>query len=315
MKFLVTGAAGFIASNYLEIMVNKYHNDFFICFDKLTYAGDIERLKDLSNKPNFIFIKGDICSKKDVSNIFKKYKIDYVINFAAETHVDTSIKDPSIFFETNVEGVVNLLNYSVKYKVKRFHQVSTDEVYGSTELDSKYQFKEIDNLNPSNPYSSSKASADLIALAYSKTYGLDVTISRSSNNFGKNQNSEKLIPLVIEKALKNEHIPIYGNGLNVRDWIYVEDNCHAIDFIVRNGKKGEIYNISTHNELSNIEIVHRTLSYIGKSFDLIEHVEDRKAHDKRYALNTKKLAELGYNFENSNFDEHLKKTIEFYKGR
>ena len=315
MIFIITGAAGFIGSNYLEIMVNKYHNDFFICFDKLTYAGDIQRLKYLTNKPNFIFVKGDICSKKCVSNIFKKYKVDYIVNFAAETHVDTSIKDPSIFFKTNVEGVVNLLNHAVKYKIKRFHQVSTDEVYGSTELDSTYQFKEIDILNPSNPYSSSKASADLIALAYSKTYGLDVTISRSSNNFGKNQNSEKLIPLVIEKALKNEHIPIYGNGLNVRDWIYVEDNCHAIDFIVRNGKKGEIYNVSTHNELSNIEIVHRILNYLGKSFDLIEHVEDRKAHDKRYALNTKKLAELGYNFENSNFNEHLKKTIEFYKGR
>ena len=315
MNFLITGAAGFIGSNYLEIMVNKYHKDLFICFDKLTYAGDINRLKGLFNKPNFVFVKGDICSKKDVSNIFKKYKIDYIVNFAAETHVDKSIKDPSIFFKSNVEGVVNLLNHAVKYKIKRFHQVSTDEVYGSTDLDSKYQFKETDILNPSNPYSSSKASADLIALAYSKTYGLDVTISRSSNNFGKNQNSEKLIPLVIEKALKNEHIPIYGNGLNVRDWIYVEDNCNAIDFIVRNGKKGEIYNISTHNELSNIEIVHRTLSYLGKSFDLIKYVEDRKAHDKRYALNTEKLAKLGYNFRNSNFDEYLKRTIEFYKGR
>ena len=315
MFFIITGAAGFIGSNYLEIMVNKYHKDFFICFDKLTYAGDIERLRDLTNKPNFIFIKGDICSKKDVSNIFKKYKIDYIINFAAETHVDTSIKDPSIFFKTNVEGVVNLLNHAVKYKIKRFHQVSTDEVYGSTDLDSKYQFKEIDILNPSNPYSSSKASADLIALAYSKTYGLDVTISRSSNNFGKNQNSEKLIPLVIDKALKNERIPIYGNGLNVRDWIYVEDNCDAIDFIVRNGKKGEIYNISTHNELSNIEIVKRILNYLGKPLDLIEYVEDRKAHDKRYALNTEKLAKLGYNFKNNTFDEDLKKTIEFYKGK
>lgn len=315
MNFLITGSAGFIGSNYLEIMVNKYHNDFFICFDKLTYAGDIERFKDLTNKPNFIFVKGDICSKKDVSNIFKKYKIDYIVNFAAETHVDTSIKDPSIFFKTNVEGVVNLLNYAVKYKVKRFHQVSTDEVYGSTDLDSKYQFKETDILCPSNPYSSSKASADLIALAYSKTYGLDVTISRSSNNFGKNQNSEKLIPLVIDKALKNEQIPIYGNGLNVRDWIYVEDNCDAIDFIVRNGKKGEIYNISTHNELSNIEIVKRILNHLGKPLDLIEYVEDRKAHDKRYALNTEKLAKLGYNFKNSSFDEDLKKTIEFYEGK
>ena len=294
-------------------MVNKYPNDTYICFDKLTYAGNLENLDKIKDKPNFKFIKGDITSINDVENVFKSYKLDYVINFAAESHVDRSINNPNIFLDTNIMGVATLLNTCVKYGIKRFHQVSTDEVYGDLPLDKpEFLFNELSPLKPSSPYSASKASADLLCLAYHRTYNLPLTISRCSNNYGPYQYLEKLIPLMIDNAKNNKKLPIYGDGLNVRDWIYVDDHNLAIDLIVRNAKDGSIYNIGSNNEKNNIFIIKTILKELGKDESLISYVTDRKGHDKRYAIDSSKLQkELGWKPLTS-FDDGIKKTISWY---
>ncbi len=294
-------------------MVNKYPNDTYICFDKLTYAGNLENLDKIKDKPNFKFIKGDITSINDVENVFKSYKLDYVINFAAESHVDRSIDNPNIFLDTNIMGVATLLNACVKYGIKRFHQVSTDEVYGDLPLDKpELLFNELSPLKPSSPYSASKASADLLCLAYHRTYNLPLTISRCSNNYGPYQYLEKLIPLMIDNAKNNKKLPIYGDGLNVRDWIYVDDHNLAIDLIVRNAKDGSIYNIGSNNEKNNLFIIKTILKELGKDESLISYVPDRKGHDRRYAIDSSKLQkELGWKPLTS-FDDGIKKTISWY---
>ena len=313
MIFLITGGAGFIGSNFLNLMVNKYPNDTYICFDKLTYAGNLENLDKIKDKPNFKFIKGDITSIDDVENVFKSYKLDYVINFAAESHVDRSINNPNIFLDTNIMGVATLLNACVEYGIKRFHQVSTDEVYGDLPLDKpELLFNELSPLKPSSPYSASKASADLLCLAYHRTYNLPLTISRCSNNYGPYQYLEKLIPLMIDNAKNNKKLPIYGDGLNVRDWIYVDDHNLAIDLIVRNAKDGSIYNIGSNNEKNNLFIIKTILKELGKDESLISYVPDRKGHDRRYAIDSSKLQkELGWKPLTS-FDDGIKKTISWY---
>ena len=280
---------------------------------KLTYAGNLENLNKIKDKPNFKFIKGDITSINDVENVFKTYKLDYVINFAAESHVDRSIDNPNIFLDTNIMGVATLLNACGNYGIKRFHQVSTDEGYGDLPLDKpEFLFNELSPLKPSSPYSASKASADLLCLAYHRTFNLPLTISRCSNNYGPYQYLEKLIPLMIDNAKNNKKLPIYGDGLNVRDWIYVDDHNLAIDLIVRNAKDGSIYNIGSNNEKNNIEIVKTILKELGKDESLISYVPDRKGHDRRYAIDSSKLQkELGWKPLTS-FDDGIKKTISWY---
>ncbi len=313
MIFLVTGGAGFIGSNFLNLMVNKYPEDTYICFDKLTYAGNLQNLEKIKNKPNFKFVKGDITSTNDVEKVFKTYKLDYVINFAAESHVDRSIDNPNIFLDTNIMGVATLLNACNKFGIKRYHQVSTDEVYGDLPLDKpELLFNEQNPLKASSPYSASKASADLLCLAYHRTYNLPITISRCSNNYGPYQFLEKLIPLMIDNAKNNKKLPIYGDGLNVRDWLYVDDHNLAIDLIVRNAKDGSIYNIGGNNERNNLYIVKTILKELGKDESLIHYVSDRKGHDRRYAIDSSKLQkELGWKPQTS-FEEGIKKTISWY---
>lgn len=312
-KFLVTGGAGFIGSNFLNIMVKKYPSNFYVCLDALTYAGNLENIKDVSLLPNFKFVHGNICDKNLVFSLFEKEKFDYVINFAAETHVDRSIKNPEKFIETNITGTVALLEASVKHGVKRFHQISTDEVYGDLPLEYKGKgFNENSNLNPSNPYSASKASADLITLAYAKTYGLDVTISRCSNNYGPRQFSEKLIPLIIKNIKEGKNIPIYGDGNNVRDWIYVEDHCEAIDLIINKGRSGQIYNISAHYELANISLAKLIINKFGLDDERITFVNDRLGHDLRYSLDTEKIEnELSWH-PSVSFEEGIEKTLNWF---
>ena len=268
--FLITGGAGFIGGNYLHLMTKKYPEDRFVCLDALTYAGNLETLQPISNLPNFRFVHGDIRDRKKVYSLFEEERFDYVINFAAESHVDRSIENPQIFLETNIIGTSVLLDACKNYQVKRFHQVSTDEVYGDLPLDrSDLLFKEDTPLHTSSPYSSSKAAADLLVLAYHRTYSLPITISRCSNNYGPYQFPEKMIPLMIQKASRDEKLPVYGDGKNVRDWLHVFDHCQAIDLIVRNGKDGEVYNVGGHNERSNIEVVKTILKSLNKSEDLI----------------------------------------------
>ena len=312
-KFLVTGGAGFIGSNFLNIMVKKYPSNFYVCLDALTYAGNLENIKDVSLLPNFKFVHGNICDKNLVFSLFEKEKFDYVINFAAETHVDRSIKNPEKFIETNITGTVALLEASVKHGVKRFHQISTDEVYGDLPLEYKGKgFNENSNLNPSNPYSASKASADLITLAYAKTYGLDVTISRCSNNYGPRQFSEKLIPLIIKNIKEGKNIPIYGDGNNVRDWIYVGDHCEAIDLIINKGRSGQIYNISAHYELANISLAKLIINKFGLDDERITFVNDRLGHDLRYFLDTEKIEnELSWH-PSVSFEEGIEKTLNWF---
>lgn len=312
MKFLITGGAGFIGGNYLNIMTRKYPDDDFVCFDSLTYAGNKETLAMTMNRKNFKFVKGDIRNRNEVNNLFAKENFDIVINFAAESHVDRSISEPTIFLETNILGVSVLMDACRKYGIKRFHQVSTDEVYGELPYDRPdILFCETSPLNPSSPYSASKASADLLVMAYHKTYNLPVTISRSTNNYGPYQFPEKLIPLMTERALKNQRLPVYGDGSNIRDWLYVDDNCCAIDLIVRKGRDGEIYNVGGNNERSNLEVVKTILRVLGKPDSLIDHIKDRPGHDKRYGVNSKKIqAEIGW-IPYHNFETELKKTIEW----
>ena len=312
MTYLITGGAGFIGANYCLYFLNSpYHkDDLLVVVDKLTYASNDLVIKLSKENKRVIFVKEDITRYNKMNLIFKQYHFDYVINFAAESHVDRSIVNPKLFIDNNINGTLNLLKLSLKYKVKRFHQVSTDEVYGATSLSSSYRFKESDNLLPTNPYSVSKASCDLLVLSFYKTYGLNVTISRSSNNFGLYQYHEKLIPLVIKKAMNNEYIPVYGDGKNIRDWIDVKDHVYAIDEIVLKGKEGEIYNVSSHNEYSNLEIVKFILSILNKDENLIKFVKDRKGHDARYALDTSKLNnELKISFSEDDFFEKLKEYV------
>ena len=311
MTYLITGGAGFIGTNYCLYFLEKetHKDDVLVVVDKMSYASN-QVIKSMSDGKKIIFIQEDLTKYNKVNQIFKKFHFDYVINFAAESHVDRSISKPELFIKNNIDLTLNLLKLSLKYKVKRFHQVSTDEVYGATSLSSSYRFKESDNLLPTNPYSVSKASCDLLVLSFYKTYGLNVTISRSSNNFGLYQYHEKLIPLVIKKAMNNEYIPVYGDGKNIRDWIDVKDHVYAIDEIVLKGKEGEIYNVSSHNEYSNLEIVKFILSILNKDENLIKFVKDRKGHDARYALDTSKLNnELKISFSKSDFFEKLKEYV------
>lgn len=313
MKILVTGGAGFIGSNFLQYMVDKYDNYSFICLDALTYAGNYENLESILNKNNFKFIRGDITDKEKVEKLFEEEKFDWVINFAAESHVDNSIKNPNIFLMTNIIGTQVLLDASLKYKIKRYHQISTDEVYGDLPLDRKdLKFQETTPIHTSSPYSASKASADLLVQAYIRTYNLPATISRCSNNYGPFQFPEKLIPVVISKALNNEKIPVYGNGLNVRDWIHVHDHNTAVDLIMHKGKIGEVYNIGGNSERTNIELVKLILRELDKSEELITFVEDRKGHDLRYAIDSTKIeTELGWK-RSFNFDKGIRDTIKWY---
>ena len=313
MKFLITGGAGFIGSNYCHYVVNKYPEDKFVCLDALTYAGNYNNIKSLEDKDNFKFVKGDITDRDLVDKLFAEEKFDVVINFAAESHVDNSIKNPGIFLTTNIIGTQVLMDASLKYNVKRYHQVSTDEVYGDLPLDRPdLLFTEDTPIHTSSPYSSSKAGADLLVGAYYRTFGLPVTISRCSNNYGPYQFPEKLIPLMVSKALRNEKLPVYGTGENVRDWIHVHDHNVGVDLIVRNGKVGEVYNLGGHSERTNLTVVKTILKQLGKSEDLIEYVADRKGHDLRYAIDsTKAEKELGWT-RTYTFEDGIKETIDWY---
>ena len=311
-KFLVTGGAGFIGGNFLHMMVNKYPNDEYVCIDALTYAGNMETLAPIMDKPNFKFVHGNICDRDLVFKLFEEEKFDYVINFSAESHVDRSIENPRIFLETNILGTQTLMDACRKYGIKRYHQVSTDEVYGDLPLDRPdLFFTEETPIHTSSPYSASKAAADLLVLAYNRTFKLPVTISRCSNNYGPYHFPEKLIPLMIQKALKNEKLPVYGKGENVRDWLYVGDHCTAIDLVVRNGRDGEVYNIGGHNERTNLEVVKTILRELGKDESLINYVTDRPGHDLRYAMDpTKITTELGWKPVH-NFDTGIIETIKW----
>lgn len=313
MKIIVTGGAGFIGSNFIFYEMKKHPEDRIICLDKLTYAGNLSTLKSVMDKPNFRFIKADICDENAVNKLFEEEKPDIVVNFAAESHVDRSIEDPNVFLNTNIMGTATLMNACRKYGIKRYHQVSTDEVYGDLPLDRPdLFFTEETPIHTSSPYSSSKAGADLLVLAYHRTYGLPVTISRCSNNYGPYHFPEKLIPLMIANALADKPLPVYGEGLNVRDWLYVEDHCKAIDLIIRNGRVGEVYNIGGHNEKRNIDIVKIICKELNKPESLITHVTDRKGHDMRYAIDPTKIKnELGW-YPETKFEDGIKKTIKWY---
>lgn len=313
MTIIVTGGAGFIGSNFVYYQLNNHQDDKIVCLDKLTYAGNLSTLKTALNNRNFKFVKGDICDKEVVEKLFSEEKPDVVVNFAAESHVDRSITDPDLFLKTNVMGTANLMNACRKYGIKRFHQVSTDEVYGDLPLDRPdLFFTEQTPIKTSSPYSSSKAAADLLVTAYHRTYGLPVSISRCSNNYGAYHFPEKLIPLTIINALQDKPIPVYGEGLNVRDWLYVDDHCKAIDMIIRRGKDGEVYNVGGHNEKRNIDIVKLICKELGKPESLIKHVADRKGHDMRYAIDPSKIKrELGW-YPETRFDEGIKKTVKWY---
>lgn len=313
MKFLVTGGAGFIGSNFMYYMVNKYPEDVFVCLDALTYAGNYDYIKPLEVKNNFKFVKGDIRDSEFIDKLFNDEKFDIVVNFAAESHVDNSIKNPNIFAETNILGTMVLMNASKKYGVKRFHQISTDEVYGELPIDEPEKlFTETTPICASSPYSASKAGADLQVMAYARTFKLPVTISRCSNNYGPYQLNEKLIPLTISRAIKNEPIPVYGTGENIRDWIHVHDHNVGIDMIIRKGRENEIYNLGGHAERTNIYVVKKILEYLGKPESLITFVADRPGHDKRYAIDSSKVEkELGWTREFT-FESGLKETVEWY---
>lgn len=313
MKILVTGAAGFIGSNFVYYLLENHQNDEIIGLDVLTYAGNLENLKNALNHKNFTFVKGDICDKEFIEDIFKKYDFDYVVNFAAESHVDRSTKDPGIFLKTNIIGTQILMDECLKYPKTRFHQVSTDEVYGDLPLDRPdLLFSEDTPLHASSPYSASKAAADLMVLAYHRTFKLNATISRCSNNYGPYQFPEKLIPLMINNALSNKKLPVYGKGINVRDWLHVYDHCSAIDLIMRNSVSGSVYNVGGNNERKNIEVVLTILKQLNKSEDLITYVTDRKGHDLRYGINADKIKnELGWSAK-YNFENGIKETINWY---
>lgn len=313
MKFIITGGAGFIGSNFIYYQLKHHSEDEFICLDKLTYAGNLSSLKGAMQQPNFKFVRGDIADRDFVYRLFEAEKPDIVVNFAAESHVDRSILEPELFLKTNVIGTGVLMDACRKYGIKRYHQVSTDEVYGDLPLDRPdLFFTEETPLHTSSPYSASKASADLLVLAYHRTYGLPVTISRCSNNYGPYHFPEKLIPLMIINALHDKALPVYGDGANVRDWLYVEDHCSAIDLIIREGHEGEVYNVGGHNEKSNLDVVKIILKALGKSEDLITFVKDRPGHDRRYAIDPTKIHnELGW-LPQTKFEDGIAQTIEWY---
>ncbi|MEG2353341.1 MAG: dTDP-glucose 4,6-dehydratase [Clostridium sp.] len=322
--YLVTGGAGFIGSNFVLYMLDKYKDAKIVNLDALTYAGNLENLSSIENNENHIFVQGDICDAEVVSGLFKKYDIDYVVNFAAESHVDRSIKEPELFAKTNVLGTVNMLNCAKnawevngvwKEGVKFLH-VSTDEVYGS--LGDVGFFMENTPIDPHSPYSASKAGSDLMVKAYADTFKMPVNITRCSNNYGPYQFPEKLIPLLINNCLDHKDLPVYGDGLNIRDWLFVEDHCKAIDMVINNGILGEVYNVGGHNERTNIEIVRKVVSYLNETVDkevtenLIKYVEDRKGHDKRYGIDPTKIKEeLGW-YPETTFEVGIEKTIKWY---
>lgn len=310
---IITGGAGFIGANFIFYM-RKVHPDYrIVCLDKLTYAGNLSTLKDIMGQPNFRFVKMDICDREAVYGLFEEEHPDVVVNFAAESHVDRSIENPEIFLQTNIIGTSVLMDACRKYGIERYHQVSTDEVYGDLPLDRPdLYFTEATPIHTSSPYSSSKAGADLLVGAYHRTYGLPITISRCSNNYGPYQFPEKLIPLMIANALDDKSLPVYGDGKNVRDWLYVEDHCKAIDLIIHHGTVGEVYNIGGHNEMANIDIVKLICQALDKPESLITHVTDRKGHDRRYAIDPTKIHhELGW-LPETKFADGIKKTIQWY---
>ncbi len=313
MKLFVTGGAGFIGSNFIFYMLDKYKDYKIVCLDKLTYAGNLSTLSSVMGHPNFRFSKTDICDRKAVYQLFEEEHPDIVVNFAAESHVDRSIENPEVFLDTNIKGTAVMMDACRKYGITRYHQVSTDEVYGDLPLDRPDLFFSEDTpLHTSSPYSSSKAGADLLVLSYFRTYGLPVTISRCSNNYGPYHFPEKLIPLMIANALADKPLPVYGKGENVRDWLYVQDHCKAIDLIIHNGRPGEVYNVGGHNEMKNIDIVKLICKELGRPESLITYVADRKGHDMRYAIDPAKIhRELGWSPE-TKFADGIKKTIKWY---
>ncbi len=313
MTILVTGGAGFIGSNFIFYLLKKYPAYRIVCLDKLTYAGNLSTLSSVLDRPNFRFVRLDICDREGVFRHFEEERPDIVVNFAAESHVDRSILDPGIFLQTNILGTATLMDACRKFGIRRFHQVSTDEVYGDLPLTRPdLFFTEETPLHTSSPYSASKASADLLVLAYHRTYSLPVTISRCSNNYGLYQFPEKLIPLMIINALDEKPLPVYGTGENVRDWLYVEDHCKAIDLILHKGREGEVYNVGGHNERKNIDIVRIICKALGKSESLITYVADRKGHDLRYAIDPTKIhTELGW-LPETKFEDGIQKTIQWY---
>ncbi|MCI6028773.1 MAG: dTDP-glucose 4,6-dehydratase [Clostridiales bacterium] len=313
MVILVTGGAGFIGSNFIYYELDKYAEDRIVCIDALTYAGNLETLEEALKNERFVFYRGDIADGEFVNGVFAKEHPDIMVNFAAESHVDRSIEAPDIFLRTNVIGTMTLLEACRNYGIQRFHQVGTDEVYGDLPLDrTDLFFTEETPIHTSSPYSASKAAADLLVLAYHRTYGLPVTISRCSNNYGPYHFPEKLIPLMISRALADESLPVYGSGENVRDWLYVKDHCSAIDLVMRKGRNGEVYNIGGHNERTNLQVVKTILKELGKPETLITYVKDRPGHDMRYAIDPTKIrGELGWQPETS-FDDGIKQTIRWY---
>ncbi|NMS89704.1 dTDP-glucose 4,6-dehydratase [Clostridioides difficile] len=312
-KILITGGAGFIGSNFVHYMLNKYVDCFVVNLDLLTYAGNLETLRDIQDNSKYRFVKGDISDRENVYKLFEEEKFDIVVNFAAESHVDRSVENPQLFIQTNIIGTQVLLDACRKYGIKRYHQISTDEVYGDLPIDRKdLFFTEKSAINPSSPYSASKAAADLLVNSYYRTYGLPITISRCSNNYGPYHFPEKLIPLMILNTLEDKSLPVYGNGANVRDWLHVYDHCTAIDLIIHKGNIGEIYNIGGHNERSNVEIVKIILNLLDKSEDLISYVKDRPGHDLRYAIDPSKIeSELGWKAK-YDFDLGIKETVKWY---
>lgn len=313
MKIIVTGGAGFIGSNFIFHMLKSHPEDYIICLDKLTYAGNLSTLAPIMDNAHFRFVRADICDRKAVDALFEEEHPNMVVNFAAESHVDRSIENPQLFLETNIIGTSVLMDTCRKYGIQRYHQVSTDEVYGDLPLDRPdLFFTEATPIHTSSPYSSSKASADLLVLAYYRTYGLPVTISRCSNNYGPYHFPEKLIPLMIINALHDKPLPVYGDGQNVRDWLYVEDHCRAIDLILQKGRVGEVYNVGGHNEMKNIDIVKLICKALGKPESLIHFVKDRKGHDRRYAIDPAKIhRELGW-LPETKFADGIQKTIQWY---
>ena len=313
LKLLITGGCGFIGSHFLRKILTETNFDV-VNLDKLTYAGKLENTADFAENPRYRFVEGSICNKKIVDGLISES--DTVVNFAAESHVDNSIDNPQVFVETNVLGTQTLLDSARKHSLEKFLQISTDEVYGDLPLDSTEKFREHDELKPSSPYSASKASADMLCLAAWRTFGQPITISRCSNNFGTHQLAEKLMPLVISRALGNEKIPVYGDGKNVRDWIHVNDHCSAILKILEKGKTGEIYNVGADNEVANIDLVKLLLKILEKNEKLIEFVKDRPGHDRRYAIDSNKIqSELGWQPEHVNFEEELEKMVAWYKNK
>ena len=313
MNIIVTGGAGFIGSNFIFYELENHPEDRFICVDKLTYAGNLSTLAPVMDKSNFRFVKMDICDREGIYRLFEEEKPDIVVNFAAESHVDRSIENPEIFLQTNIIGTSTLMDACRKYGITRYHQVSTDEVYGDLPLDRPDLFFTEDTpIRTSSPYSASKAGADLLVMAYHRTFALPVTISRCSNNYGPYHFPEKLIPLMIANCLNDKPLPVYGEGLNIRDWLYVEDHCKAIDLVIRRGRVGEVYNIGGHNEMRNIDIVKLICRELGKPESLITHVADRKGHDLRYAIDPTKIHnELGW-LPETKFEDGIKKTIRWY---